>query len=345
MGGTLTRRVTNFVETAILLAYVLISVNLLWSTLAILYLILPRKQYAHLSKKFVHYFLILFVWFYERRTGYRTVLTGDLADIKKKESAFLIINHPGQDWAPLYSMALRMDMLGYVMPIVKSSIRMIPGFGWAMHLAGSLFLTRKWEKDRKYLKHMMGMLREDKVPFHLWLFAEGHRFTKKHYEAGVKFAKSRNLKPYKHLLVPRTKGFIQLKQCLNGACDYIYDITVAYSGMKPHVKAILLPSSRVTNERGPHVHVRRIPLSKLPKDEDEKALDMWLKDLYHEKDELLSYFEKHGKFPSKEVTYQNLTFSDCLPAVAVWSSIGTFWIAIAMGLVGSSSSFGLGLFF
>ena len=39
MGGALTRRVTNFVETAILLAYVLISVNLLWSTLAILYLI------------------------------------------------------------------------------------------------------------------------------------------------------------------------------------------------------------------------------------------------------------------------------------------------------------------
>ena len=235
-------------------------------------------------------------------------------------------------------MALRMDMLGYVMPIVKSSIRMIPGFGWAMHMAGSLFLTRKWEKDRKYLKHMMGTLREDKVPFHLWLFAEGHRFTKKHYEAGVKFAKSRNLKPYKHLLVPRTKGFIQLKQCLSGACDYIYDVTVAYSGMKPHVKAILLPSSRVTHARGPHVHVRRIPLTKLPKDEDDKALDAWLKNLYHEKDELLTYFEKHGKFPSKgkqdSVQYQNVTFNDCLPAVAVWGSIGSFWVAVAMGLAG-----------
>jgi hypothetical protein len=207
-------------------------------------------------------------------------------------------------------------------------------------------LTRKWDKDRKYLKHMMGTLRTDKVPFHLWLFAEGHRYTKKHYEAGVTFAKSRNLKPYKHLLVPRTKGFIQLKQCLNGACDYIYDVTVAYSGMKPHVKAILLPSSRITHPRGPHVHVRRIPISKLPKDEDEKALDMWLKNLYHEKDELLTYFKEHGEFPSSNkistppaVVYKNLTFADCLPAVAVWGSIGTFWVAIGMrmmmGVVGT----------
>ena len=81
MGGTLTRRVTNFVETAILLAYVLISVNLLWSTLAILYFF--ATSYAHLSKKFVHYFLILFVWF-TGRAGYRTVLTGDLFVIKKR---------------------------------------------------------------------------------------------------------------------------------------------------------------------------------------------------------------------------------------------------------------------
>ena len=140
MGSTISRRAIGLVETAIILSYVMISVNLLWSTLAILYLILPRRTYAHLSKQFVHYFLILFVWYYERRKGYRTTITGDVGNIKK-ESAFLIINHPGQDWAPLYSMALRMDMLGYVMPIVKSSIRMIPGFGWAMHMAVRLSLS------------------------------------------------------------------------------------------------------------------------------------------------------------------------------------------------------------
>lgn len=314
-----------------ILSYVMSAVNLLWMTLVALFCVLPRKTYAHVSKKFVKWFLILFVWSYERKKGYRTVMTGD--QMPDKESALLIVNHPGQDWAPLYSVALRNGMLGYVTPIVKASLQMIPGFGWAMYMAGSLFLTRKWKQDQAYLKHMMERLRDDAVPFHIWLFPEGHRYTQKGYEDGVAFAQSRGMKPYKHLLVPRTKGFIQLKQNLNGVCDYVYDITVAYSGIQPTVTALMLPDD-LSHERGPHVHVRRIPISTLPKDEDRDALDRWLKDLYYEKDALLHHFREHGRFPSSSPprVLKSLALSDCVPALAVWGSIGAGLLAMAAKL-------------
>eukprot|EP00939_MAST-03C_sp_MAST-3C-sp1_P002924 g2924.t1 len=183
------RQIRRALTMLLLLCYVMTAVHLLWTTLAILKLALPRKTYSHVSKKFVHWFLIIFVWTYERNKGYRTIVTGDVTP--EDESALLLSNHPGQDWAPLYSIALRTGLLGCVVPIVKSSLMMIPGFGWSMYLAGSIFLTRKYEKDKLYIQNMMRQLKEDNVPFHIWLFAEGHRFTKKGHESGVQFAKSR----------------------------------------------------------------------------------------------------------------------------------------------------------
>jgi len=327
-----------------ILAYVITVVNLLWSTLIVLWCVLPRKRYAHLSKKFVKWFLVLFVWAYERKTGYRTVMTGDR--IPDRESALLIINHPGQDWAPLYSLALRSGMLGYVLPVVKSSLMMIPGFGWAMYLAGSIFLSRKFKRDKIYLQNMMQTLKEDDVPYHIWLFAEGHRFTEKGHREGVAFAKSRGMKPYKHLLVPRTKGFVQLKRGLGKHCDYIYDVTVAYSGMKPTVADLMLPDEH-SHARGPHIHVRRIQTTSLPSDDDDAALDAWLKKLYREKDRLLDHFHNHGRFPGdqdgtkdkqgntpKQRQLRPLRMGDCLPAMAVWGAIGAAWVSLGARLSG-----------
>jgi len=315
-----------------LFSYVFLCVNMLWSTLAILRCVLPRKLYANVSKRLVKWFLILFVWAYERNAGYRTVLTGDL-DGLRRESAMIIANHPGQDWAPLYSFALSNDMLGHVLPIVKKSLQWIPGFGWAMYLAGVIFLSRKFKQDKMYIETMMKCLREDDVPFHIWLFAEGHRFTKKGYEAGVQFAKSRGIVPYKHVLVPRTKGFTVLRRSLD--CKYIFDVTIAYSGMKPTVSDILLPDGS-SRERGPHVHVKKVLLADVPN--SDTGMDAFLKDLYRKKDKLLAHFHAHGRFPhgngkGKMKVLRNVNFQDCIPAIATYGCIASLWVAVGICLI------------
>ena len=47
-----------------------------------------------------------------------------------------------------------------------------------------------------------------------------------------------------------------------------------------------------------HMHVRRYPISEMPKTDAE--LSQWCYDLFTKKDELLEYFEKHNEFPKLE---------------------------------------------
>ena len=49
-----------------------------------------------------------------------------------------------------------------------------------------------------------------------------------------KFAEANGLKPYKHLLLPRTTGFKYIyEQCLATGVDTIYDITSVYEEKIP----------------------------------------------------------------------------------------------------------------
>ena len=61
------------------------------------------------------------------------------------------------------------------------------------------------------------------------LFAEGTRMTPAKHAASMEFAKKRGLPVLNHLLIPRTRGFIQCVQSLKGHFPVIYDVTVTFN--------------------------------------------------------------------------------------------------------------------
>jgi hypothetical protein len=102
----------------------------------------------------------------------------------------------------------------------------------------------------------------------------------------------------KHLLYPRTKGFITTVQHLRKAphVKAVYDFTIAYQhGAKFHEapnmwETLKLPS--ISNDYGYkfHVHARRFLLEDLPQTDEELA--KWLEQRWVEKGEWLDEKKK-----------------------------------------------------
>lgn len=92
----------------------------------------------------------------------------------------------------------------------------------------------------------------------------GTRVSKTKIKQGQEFAKERGLPVLNHVLIPRTKGFVATVQGLRGhTVDVVYDVTVGYEVKPPSLLGMVrLEWRRV------HVHVRRWPISSLPKDNE-----------------------------------------------------------------------------
>jgi 1-acyl-sn-glycerol-3-phosphate acyltransferase len=213
--------------------------------------------------------------------------------IPMRENAFLISNHLTiLDWAFLFSVAGRRGRLGTMKFFAKKSITYVPGFGWGIYLLDHLLISRNWLADKSFIASTFAKLKQRKLPFWVISFLEGTRKTPKKLEDSHAYAKKMDLPHLKHVLLPRTKGFVATVTSLRDEISAIYDVTYAYKGDR-------VPGIRdVAMRRLPdlHFHVRRIPIKDLPT--DEKALAEWCMDAWIKKDALLEQFHTTGAFPN-----------------------------------------------
>jgi lysocardiolipin and lysophospholipid acyltransferase len=167
-------------------------------------------------------------------------------------------------------------------------------------------------RDQASIRRTFQVLRTRKLPFWLVSFLEGTRASSEKILESQKFCEERNLPILKHMLFPRTKGFVATIQGLRDSTDSVLDITFACDGGRvPTV--VDLAMRRMPDF---HVHVRRYPVKyvlsfsyaseanfsnlltyhrEIPTDEED--ITQWIIKRFVEKDELLSYFHKNGKFP------------------------------------------------
>lgn len=95
----------------------------------------------------------------------------------------------------------------------------------------------------------------------------------------------------KHLLYPRTKGFVATVQNLRRAphVKAVYDVTIAYAHgskfMSPPSFVQTVSHSNISASWKMYVHVTRYDLSSLPTSSDDLA--QWLEDRWIEKGERL----------------------------------------------------------
>lgn len=181
-------------------------------------------------------------------------------------------------------------MLGYGRSFVKNVIKYIPIAGWMFGLSEQIFLQRSFDKDKQVIE--AGLENILSYPYSAWIIvtAEGTRLTEEKHRASIKFAQERNIKPLKHHLLPRPKGFMTcvpiLKQ--NKSKVTVLNYQLAFdneSKVKPTLLNIIR-GEKLTS----HIYIEVISIDEL------EATPEYLQKVYQRKDEIHDSFVKYGNF-------------------------------------------------
>jgi len=224
--------------------------------------------------------------------GTRVVVTGDVPPVG--ENVLLMANHQQMtDITFLMFLARRCGRLGDMKWMLKKVLRHVPGVGWGLAFLDAVFLERNWTEDRERIRATFRNLVDNRVPVWLMTFPEGTRVTATKLEASRDYQRGTGLTPLRHLLLPRTKGFVASVQGLRGHIDAVYDVTIGYDNGVPDLWQYIKGTVRVA-----HLHVRRHPVGDLP-DTDAELKD-WLLARFRDKDRTLSRFYATGFFADAE---------------------------------------------
>jgi 1-acyl-sn-glycerol-3-phosphate acyltransferase len=245
---------------------------------------------------------------FEAINGGKITMSGDT--LPAGESAIVIANHVS--WTDFYMiqfLAIQSGMLGRCRWFAKIELRLVPLLGWGIWAMGMPMVSRQWTKDKKELDRVFAGIVVRKWPtcmtqiavetcrclLHPGLisFSEATRFTPRKYEETKIWCKENDKPVPKHLLYPRTKGFVTTVQHLRKSkhVTAVYDISIAYSHHNKFLEAPTIWESLscgdLSGKRGYkfHVDVRRIPIVDLP--ESDAELAKWLETRWIAKGEFL----------------------------------------------------------
>lgn len=224
----------------------------------------------------------------QRVQGVRLVVTGDV--VPEREDAIVFSNHQQMpDITFLMIWARQKHRLGDLKWIVKDVIKYVPGVGWGMVFLDCVFVKRNWTDDHRSIQGVFARIVENRVPHWLVSFPEGTRITEEKLARSRAYAERQGQPPPRHVLVPRTKGFVASVRGLRGRSTAVYDCTIGYVAGVPTLWQYVKGYARVA-----HLHVRRFPMSELPEDDGEVA--RWLLERFQEKDRLLDEYYARGAF-------------------------------------------------
>ncbi|XP_053238977.1 lysocardiolipin acyltransferase 1 isoform X1 [Podarcis raffonei] len=248
--------------------------------------------YRWVTDRVVATWLTLPVALLEIVFGAKVVITGD--GFIPGERSVIIMNHRTRmDWMFLWNCLLRYSYLRLEKICLKSSLKGIPGFGWAMQVAAFIFIHRRWEEDKNHFENMLDYFCDINEPLQLLIFPEGTDLTDNTKARSNEFAEKNGLQKYEYVLHPRTTGFTFIVERLRDGnnLDAIHDITVAYPQNIPQTEKHLLYGNF---PKEIHFHVQRYPVQSLPTSREE--LQLWCQKRWEEKEERLRLFYEGKKY-------------------------------------------------
>lgn len=317
-----------FIEGAIVIIITQATINFLYRTN-------PVAKQLHLNKTKQRFILLLItILTVVAPSGIR--ITTDNATISKgtffkdagkgrivsklKPRSVIISNHQiYTDWVFLWWLAYTSELAGNVFIMLKKSLSTIPFLGYGMRNYNFIFMNRKWEMDKENLSIQLGEIdtnargvgqlagknssnvtrdeNQIKWPYALILFPEGTNLSANTRERSKDFATKNGLDPMNNVLLPRTTGLRFALQKLRPSCDAVYDVTIAYSGVKQNEygQDIYNLGNIFLRGQSPKlvdIHIRAFELEEIPIDDEEK-FTKWLFNVWEEKDRLMdTYYEK-----------------------------------------------------
>ncbi|KAK5706585.1 hypothetical protein LTR97_001575 [Elasticomyces elasticus] len=185
-----------------------------------------------------------------------------LGQIRQGESAIVVSNHVGwTDFYMIQELAIEAGMLGRSRWFAKAQLKYVPFLGWG-----------------------------------LIAYSEATRYTAEKRHEAETWCKASGKRLGKHLLYPRTKGFVACVQNLRKTqhVTAVYDVTIAYA---KDGKVFQLPPSFVESLMVPDLdkdyqffaHIDRYSISTLPEGNEE--ISQWLEERWLRKGELLERLE------------------------------------------------------
>ncbi|KAI9511751.1 acyltransferase-domain-containing protein [Russula earlei] len=264
---------------------------------------------------------------------------GRVLGLNLPRKSILIANHQVYaDWWYAWCLTYFMHTHRDVYIVLKKSLRWIPVIGWGMQFFNFIFLARSWASDRLYLAKQLALLgrraQEHDTPLTFILYPEGTLVSPDTRPTSKKYADKLGISDMNYSLLPRSTGLHYSLRALSPCVPtlQLLDITVAYPGVPPMgygqsyytLQSIFLdgvPPPAV------HMHIRRfdvttdVPIGNVPRshsgtpldgtprrkalevdvpEHERQAFDLWLRDRWTEKDQLMQRFHDTGSFSSRD---------------------------------------------
>ncbi|KAL4576902.1 hypothetical protein LXL04_013003 [Taraxacum kok-saghyz] len=219
-------------------------------------------------------------------------IDSETLELMGKEHVLLICNHKSDvDWLIGWVLAQRAGCLGSTLALVKKSLKFLPVIGWSMWFTEYIFLERNWSKDENILMEGFENLRDFPMPFWVAVFVEGTRFTQAKLLAAQEYAIATKLPIPRHVLIPKTKGFVTAVNHLRSFVPAIYNCTVAIPKDEPLPTILRMFRGKSSTV---HVHVKRHSICELP--DADADIRRWCRDVFLEKDAQLELHQSENSF-------------------------------------------------
>lgn len=283
------------------------------------------------------------------------------------------------DWVFLWWLTYTARLGGFVYIVLKASLKKLPILGYGMKNYDFIFLSRKWETDKVVMGNQLASIDanargkgtvagkepmktttskdvwpagEDKSrtwPYSLHIFPEGTNLSANTRRKTLAYAGKVGRAPFKHLLLPRTTGLRYSLLKLRDTVDEVYDITLAYSGLKASdygqdiykIEKVFLQGK---NPERVDFFIRsfkidEIPIGKEDETKDEydiaqKKFEDWLFNVWSEKDELMDNYYKTGSFIRNAEEPDRYSTVDTVLRVSKLDFLKIFLVPMCLVLLG-----------
>uniref|UniRef100_H2Y6E8 Phospholipid/glycerol acyltransferase domain-containing protein n=1 Tax=Ciona savignyi TaxID=51511 RepID=H2Y6E8_CIOSA len=252
----------------------------------------------------------------------KVVVTGDA--IERHEKTLVLMNHRTRlDWLYFFSYVFHARILNRQKIALKAMLKWVPGLGWAMQVAGYIFLDRHWETDQVHISNILSYFVELESKPNILFFAEGTDLNEGSKKSSQAYARKSGLAEFEYVLQPRTTGFTYFVNHLRNISGIhaVHDVTIAYPYDVLQNEMDLI---RAGAPRAVHFHIKRYSISELPENEEE--LGKWCQDVWAEKEALLKeYYSEPNpelrKFKCEKKPKQDSRTALLLLGFFAWSSI------------------------
>ncbi|KAI8379485.1 uncharacterized protein BYT42DRAFT_593563 [Radiomyces spectabilis] len=216
---------------------------------------------------------------------------GVISGLNFPEKLIIIANHQiYADWMYIWFVAYLARAHGAIKILLKHSLKYLPFYG-----------QRKIAQDQRNIVHNLERRKKLNRPLWLVLFPEGTVISKNARERSQAYAEKNHLRDNRFTLLPRSTGMHLCLKTLDDGIDWIYDLTIGYPGVMPNdIPEEVLTLGKIFGQgKGPkdiHVYVRRYAVETVPKESE--AFSQWIYERWKEKDDMMTHFYEHGRFPN-----------------------------------------------